>query len=212
MGFGRALPLFVNRLVGETNGPIRQIRTVMEQFLRIGVITQAHGIRGEVKVYPTTDSPERFKEVKRVIIQSKKGEIETEIKGVKFFKNMAIVQFACFDSPEEASKYRQADVMIYREDAQPLEEGEYYIADLLGCSVLLDEESVPVLKEADSSIEIDSRRCIGTIKDVLQTGANDVYIVNTGKKELLIPVIKDCILNVDIERGEIQVHLLPGLI
>ena len=78
----------------------------MEQFLRIGVITQAHGIRGEVKVYPTTDSPERFKEVKRVIIQSKKGEIETEIKGVKFFKNMAIVQFACFDSPEEASKYR----------------------------------------------------------------------------------------------------------
>ena len=126
MGFGRALPLFVKRLVGETNGPIRQIRTVMEQFLRIGVITQAHGIRGEVKVYPTTDSPERFKEVKRVIIQSKKGEIETEIKGVKFLKNMAIVQFACFDSPEEASKYRQADVMIYREDAQPLEEGEYY--------------------------------------------------------------------------------------
>ncbi len=184
----------------------------MEQFLRIGVITQPHGIRGEVKVFPTTDSPERFKEVKRVILRNKKEEIETEITGVKFFKNMAIVHFACFENPEDAGKFRQADVMIYREDAQPLEEGEYYIADLIGCRVFLDEESVPVLKEADASITIDADRCIGTVKDVLQTGANDVYIVEAGKKELLIPVIKDCIKEVDIEKGCILVHLLPGLI
>lgn len=176
------------------------------------MITQAHGIRGEVKVYPTTDSPERFKEVKNVIIRNKKEEIATEITGVKFFKNMAIVHFACFQNPEDASKYRQADVMIRREDAQPLEEGEYYIADLLGCKVILDEESVPLLKEADASIIIDEDRSIGTIKDVLQTGANDVYIVQAGKKELLIPVIKDCIKNVDIEESIVTVHLLPGLI
>ena len=184
----------------------------MEQFLRIGVITQPHGIRGEVKVFPTTDSPKRFQEVKHVMIRHEKGEIETEITGVKFFKNLAIVHFACFDVPEEAAKYKGADIMIRRKDAQPLEEGEYYIADLIGCRVFLDEESVSVLQEADGSISIGQDRCIGTVKDVLQTGANDVYVVDTGARELLIPVIKDCIKNVDIERSEILVHLLSGLI
>ena len=182
-----------------------------EQFLRIGVITQPHGIKGEVKVFPTTDSPERFREVKNVILRTEKGDRETEICGVKFYKNMAIVHFSCFENPEDAAKYRQADVMIRREDAQPLEEGEYYIADLLGCRVFAEKESLSNVSP-DAGIEITEDGCIGTLKDVLQTGANDVYVVKNGKKELLIPVIKDCIKNVDIEKGEILVHLLPGLI
>lgn len=183
-----------------------------EQFLRIGVITQPHGIKGEVKVYPTTDSPERFREVKHVILRSEKGDIETEIKGARFYKNLAIVHFSCFENPEDAAKFRQADVMIRREDAQPLEEGEYYIADLLGCRVFLDEESVPVLQSSGSGISLEKDRCIGTVRDVLQTGANDVYVVQNGKKEILIPVIRDCIRSVDIDRSEILVHLLPGLL
>jgi len=166
-----------------------------EQFLRIGVITTAHGLKGEVKVYPTTDSPERFKEVKRVILRTPHKDIETEITGVKFFKGLAIVKFAAFDDVEQVKGLHNTDIMIYREDAQPLEEGEYYIADLLGCSVVDD-----------------AGRELGIIRDVLQTGANDVYIVE--KKdggELLLPVIPDCILNVDIEAGVITVHILPGL-
>lgn len=182
-----------------------------EQFLRIGVITQPHGIKGEVKVYPTTDSPNRFREVKHVILRSEKGDMETEIIGARFSKNLAIVHFACFQNPEDAARYRQADVMIRREDAQPLEEGEYYIADLLGCRVFIDEESSGLL-ETGSGISVSEEGCIGILKDVLQTGANDVYIVKSGKKEILIPVIQDCIRKVDIEKGEIQVHLLPGLI
>ena len=184
----------------------------MEQFLRIGVITTTHGIRGEVKVFVTTDSPERFKEVKDVILRGEKEEIKTEITGVKFFKDMAIVKFACFNTPEEAVKFRQADIMIDRKDAQPLEEGEYYIADLIGCRVLLDAESLPLLKSSKKEIQADEEGCIGTVKDVLQTGANDVYIIDTSAGELLIPVIKDCIRNVDIEKGEIRVHLMPGLL
>ena len=184
----------------------------MEQYLRIGVITTTHGIRGEVKVFVTTDSPERFKEVKDVILRGEKEEIKTEITGVKFSKGMAIVKFACFDTPEAAVKFRQADIMIDRKDAQPLAEGEYYIADLLGCRVCLDEESIPQLSASKKKITADENGCIGTVKDVLQTGANDVYIVDTTAGELLLPVIKDCIRNVDIEKGEIRVHLMPGLL
>jgi len=172
----------------------------MEQFLRIGVISSTHGIKGEVKVYPTTDSPQRFKEVKDVILKAPKGDIQTKIRGVRFFKNLAIVWFECFDNPEEAAKYIGTDIYIDRKDAQPLEDGEYYIADLIGCRVNDDEGNF-----------------LGILKDVLQTGANDVYIVesemqNGQKKEILLPVIKECIKKVDIERGEITAHIMPGLL
>lgn len=167
----------------------------MEQFLRIGVITSAHGVRGEAKVYPTTDDAHRFEEVKNVIIKTKDGDLKAEITNVRYFKNMAIVKFSCFDQPEEVVRCLQSDIMIERKDAQPLEEGEYYIADLLGCEV-----------ESDTGIKL------GVLKDVLQTGANDVYLVSSPEgKELLFPVIPDCIRNVDIENKKILVHIMPGL-
>lgn len=175
----------------------------MEQFLRIGVITSTHGIKGEVKVFPTTDSPKRFREVKDVVIKTETKEIRTEVAGARFFKNLAIVQFTCFSSPEEAAKYTGAEIYIDRKDGQPLEEGEYYIADLIGC----------IVKDEDGNQ-------LGAVRDVLQTGANDVYVVGCGvpdakgmrEKEILLPVIKDCIKQVDIEKGEILVHILPGLL
>ncbi|MCF0142558.1 MAG: 16S rRNA processing protein RimM [Parasporobacterium sp.] len=177
----------------------------MEQYLRIGVITTTHGLKGEVKVYPTTDSPRRFKEVKRVFLEGPKGRTETTIEGVRFFKNLAIVKFACFDSVEAANGTSGMDVLIDRADGQPLAEGEYYIADLLGCTVVSDEGET-----------------VGVLKDVLQTGANDVYVVTPAKEiktakgkvltEILIPVIPQCILNVDIEKSIVTVHLMAGLI
>ena len=177
----------------------------MEQFLRIGVITSPHGLKGEVKVYPTTDSAERFRQVRRVILKTPKETIETEITGARFFKNLAIVKFAAFNDVEQVQNLHNTEVFIYREDGQKLEEGEYYIADLIGCEVITVEG-----------------KALGRIKDVLQTGANDVYIVDTtaggdtslGDKtgELLLPVIPDCIKNVDIEKGVITVFLMPGLI
>ena len=174
----------------------------MEQFLRIGVITRPHGVHGEVKVYPTTDYPERFEEVDRVYIKTRRGQIETDIESVKYFKNMAIVKFSCFNVPEEISQIAGSDIMISRDQAQPLEEGEYYIADLLGCSVFAD----------DCSGELSGRK-LGVLKDVLQNGANDVYVVQTDSaQELLFPVIPDCVKKVDIENSVVTVHVMEGLL
>ena len=174
----------------------------MEQYLRIGVITRPHGVHGEVKVYPTTDYPERFEEVTDVVINTPDGQIRTRVEGVKYFKNLAIVKFQCFHNPEEIRGLAGSDIMISRDQAQPLEEGEYYIADLIGCRVICAEES----------------RCLpgqelGIVKDVLQTGANDVYIVETPSgEELLLPVIPDCILKVNIENSTITVNVMKGLL
>ena len=182
----------------------------MEDFLRIGVITSTHGLKGEVKVYPTTDSPKRFLEVENVILKTPKGDIQTRIEGARFFKNLVIVKFETFNDVDQVNAMQGTDVMIERKDAQPLEEGEYYIADLLGCKVRVEEESrkycANLLKDGE---------WLGTVKDVLQTGANDVYVVKTFVKdpdEVLLPVIPACIKNVDIEGGVITAFVLPGLI
>ena len=174
----------------------------MEQLLRIGVITRSHGVHGEVKVFPTTDRKERFEEVERVIIKSNKGDIEAGIEDVRYFKNLAIVKFDCFNSPEEAQGFAGSDIMIDRKNAQPLEEGEYYIADLIGCNVVA----------AEGSEGFNAGEEIGLLKDVLQTGANDCYVVEMkNKKELLLPVIRECIVSVDIEKGIIKARVLKGL-
>ena len=159
-------------------------------------------MHGEVKVFPTTDYPERFEEVDEVILRTPKGEIATSIESVKYFKNLAIVKFACFQNPEEIQGYAGTDIMIRRDQAQPLEEGEYYIADLIGCRVKASDQS-----------ETFAGQELGVVRDVLQTGANDVYLVETPSGgELLLPVIPSCILQVDIENSVITVNVMKGLL
>ena len=168
----------------------------MEEYLRIGVLTRPHGVHGEAKVFPTTDYPERFEEVTEVIIKTKRGDIRTGIEAVRYFKNLAIVKFVCFQNPEEIQGIAGSDIMISRDQAQPLEEGEYYIADLLGMKVILEDGSD-----------------LGVLKDVLETGANDVYVVKTAQgREVLLPAIHECILDVDVEQGIMKVHLMKGLL
>ena len=161
----------------------------MEDLLQVGVITSTHGIRGEVKVFPTTDDAARFKKLKNVILDNGKERRDLEITSVKFFKNQVILKFKGME------KYKKAPRFVTRENAVPLEENEYFIADLIGLSVISDEGEE-----------------LGVIDDVLQTGANDVYVVKkAGANDLLIPAIKDCILDVDVENGMMKVHLLAGL-
>ena len=167
----------------------------MEDLLQVGVITSTHGIRGEVKVFPTTDDPKRFRKLKQVILDTGKEQLDMEIASVKFFKNMVIVKFRGIDDINDVEKYRKAGIYVTRENAVPLAENEYFIADLIGLRVISDEAEE-----------------LGVIDDVLQTGANDVYIVKKEQTpDLLIPAIKDCIKNVNIEEGTMIVHLLPGL-
>ena len=168
----------------------------MEDRLRVGVITSPHGIHGEVKIFPTTDDPERFKKLKKVIIDTHKEQKEMEIGGIKFFKNMVIATLSGIEDRTQAEKYRSADIMIEREDALPLGEDEYYICDILGFTVTNDDGTV-----------------LGTLEDVLTSCANDVYVVKRDNgKELLIPSTKECVLSTDLNSKNIVVHLLKGMI
>ena len=168
----------------------------MENLLRVGVITSTHGVRGEVKVFPTTDDMNRFKKLKTVILDTGKEHKTLNIESVKVFKNMVILKFKGFDNINDVEMWRQKDLLITRDQAVKLSPDENFIVDLIGLTVMTDEGEK-----------------LGVMKDVLQTGANDVYIVKMAEgKEVLLPAIKDCILNVDLEKGEMLVHVLDGLL
>lgn len=168
----------------------------MEQLLQVGVITSTHGIRGEVKVYPTTDNAERFKDLKKVILDTGKETLPMEIENVKFFKQFAILKFKGIDNINDIERYKRCPLLIEREDAVPLEEGEYYIADMIGMKVQTEDGAE-----------------FGTLKDVMETGANDVYVIDSlAHGEVLVPAIRQCIKNVDIDKGLMTIHLMEGLI
>ena len=167
----------------------------MEQYLKVGVISSTHGIRGEVKVFPTTDSPQRFDTLKNVILETGKQQIPLEIAGVKYFKQFVIVKFKGIDNINDIEKYRGMELFVSREDAVELEDDEFYIADLIGMKVVTENEE------------------LGVLKDIMETGANDVYVIDTQKYgELLLPAIHDCILDIDVENDVMTVHLLDGLV
>ena len=167
----------------------------MEKLLRVGVITTTHGVRGEVKVFPTTDDPQRFKKLKQVILDNGKQQMDLEISSVKFFKNMVILKFKGLDNINDVEKFKQADLLVTRENAVKLQPGEYFIVDLIGLKGISDEGED-----------------LGTLSDVIQTGANDVYVFSKeGQTDLLVPKIPDCVKDINLEEGTVLVHLLPGL-
>lgn len=168
----------------------------MVKTLRVGVISSTHGVRGEVKVYPTTDDVKRFEQLKQVILDTGNEHINLEIEGVKYFKNMVILKFKGFDNINEIEKYKGRDLLVTRADAVELKPNENFIVDLIGLKVVTDEGND-----------------FGLLKDVLLTGANDVYVVETPEgEEVLLPAIPDCVLDVSLEKGEITVHIMDGLL
>ena len=168
----------------------------MEDKLKVGVITTTHGVRGEVKVYPTTEGPERFLDLEYVLLDTGKELRKLTIQNVKFFKNLAILKFEEIDNINDIQMYKGRDLWIPREEGQELGEDEYYIADLLGMEVYLEDGSR-----------------FGTLKDVMETGANDVYIVTRpGGEEVLLPAIHECIREICPEENRMTVHLMKGLL
>lgn len=168
----------------------------MEQMLQVGVITATHGIRGEVKVYPTTDDATRFDDLKRVILDTGKQQIPLEIQSVKYFKQFVILKFKGIDNINDIERYKRCPLLVSREDAVDLEEDEYFIADIIGMEVYTEDGAY-----------------FGVLKDVMETGANDVYVIGSKDHgEVLLPAIKDCILAVDEEAEKITVHLMEGLL
>ena len=168
----------------------------MEDLLKVGVITTTHGVRGEVKVFPTTDDAERFLELEYVLLDTGRELRRLDIKNVRFFKNLVILKFDGIDNINDIEKYKGKDLWIPREEAQELGEDEYYIADLQGLNVVLEDGTE-----------------FGTLRDVMETGANDVYIIDSNEHgEVLLPAIKECILDVDLEKNTMTVHLIKGLL
>ena len=168
----------------------------MEELLQVGVITSTHGVRGEVKVYPTTDDATRFKQLKHVLLDTGKETLPLEIQGVKFFKQFVILKFKGIDNINDIEKYKRCPILVERYDAVELEEDEYFIADMIGMAV-----------------ETEEGKEFGTLKDVIETGANDVYVIDSIEHgEVLVPAIKECILNVNIEECRMKIHLMDGLV
>ncbi|EOS75149.1 MAG: ribosome maturation factor RimM [Lachnospiraceae bacterium] len=167
----------------------------MENLLQVGVISSTHGVRGEVKVFPTTDDKNRFKKLKNILLDTGKELLTLDIESVKFFKQFAIIKFKGYDNIDDIQKYKGKSLLVTRENAVKLNKDEYFIADLIGMKV----------ENEDGSFS-------GVLKDVIETGANDVYTILCGDgKEVLIPAIKECILSVDLEKSAMKVHLLDGL-
>ena len=168
----------------------------MEKQLQVGVISSTHGVRGEVKVFPTTDDVTRFTQLKKVYLETGREMLPLEIQNVKFFKQFAILKFKGIDNINDIEKYRGKSLMIDREDAVDLDEDEYFIADMIGMKVCTEDGSE-----------------FGTLKDVMETGANDVYIIDSLEHgEVLIPAIRECILDVDMDEERMTIHLMEGLV
>ena len=165
-------------------------------LFQVGIITSTHGIKGEVKVYPTTDDVMRFKKLKKVILKTEKESLDREITGVKFFKQFVIVKFKEYNNINEVEALRNAGIFVTRNDAVSLDEDEFFIADLIGLDAVSDDGNYK-----------------GTITDVLSGNANDVYEVTLeDERTVLLPAIKECIKDVDLNNGSITFTMLDGLI
>lgn len=171
-------------------------RREYENLLQVGAVTTTHGVRGEVKVFPTTDDSRRFEKLKEAVLETKDGLIPVHIEHVKYFKQFVILKFKEFQTLDEVETFRQCRLFVTRENAVKLHKNEYFIADLIGMRVT----------DPDKQLS-------GTVTDVLQTGANDVYEIELeDKRKFLLPAIKDCVQNIDPDQGTIEIHILDGLL
>ncbi len=163
----------------------------MEQKIKVGKITSTHGVRGEVKVYPLTDFPERFEKGNDVFIHEQKMTIEKS----RPQKNIYIVKFKGYDNINDVLKYNGMYLEVLKDDTVPLQEGQYYVFDIIGCNVYTDNDVF-----------------VGVVKSVLPTGSNDVYVLENGTKEILIPAIKQVVVSVSIPNKKIIISPLEGLL
>lgn len=168
----------------------------MKERLEVGQIVNTFGINGFVKVYPYVNDIKRFDDLKNVYIKVKKQESRLEIEEVKYQKNMVLLKFKGIDKVEEAEKLRNSYIEIERKDAIPLEEGEYFIADLLGLDVYLD-----------------TGEKLGVLDDIFNNESSDIYVVkNELGKQFLLPYIDEVVKKIDLQNGRIIVHLIDGLV
>lgn len=165
-----------------------------EMRIRVGQIINVHGLRGEVKVYPLTDYPERFDEIRYLFLDQE--ERKRKIQSVKYHKNMAILKLEGIDSVENAERIREKYLFIDRENVRELDEDEHLIIDLIGLEV----------------VDLQGKH-IGVLKEVLPYSANDVYVVCSDEgEEYMIPGLKRFVPKIDMQEGKIFIDPIEGMI
>jgi len=163
-----------------------------KEFIDVAQVINTHGLKGEIKIYPRTDSSEFFEEINGVYLHDK---TYYKITSVKYHKNTVILKLKGINTIEEAEKLRSKILYVPKSHFDNLPEGTYLIADIIGLEVFEDDIF------------------LGIIKDIIQTGSNDVYIVEKeGENPLLIPALKNVILNIDTKKGCMNVKLPEGLL
>lgn len=165
-------------------------------FYNVGKIVNTHGIRGDVRVMPTTDFvAERFAKGQDLYLQQAGEPLKLTVESARQHKGFILVKFVGYDNINDVQAFRDHELMVSGKDQQPLEDGQYYYHQIIGLSV----------KTVDGEE-------LGTIKEILSPGANDVWVVQRdGKKDLLLPVIDGVVKDVDLDAGEVTVELMEGL-
>ena len=168
----------------------------MYQQLQIGKIVNVQGVRGEVRVIPLTDNPERYNKLEWVYIDKNGIKDKYYIESVKFLKKLVVLKFKGIDSVEAAETLRNTHILIDRKDAVKLPEDSFFICDLIGLKV------------------IDEKGCyLGELVNVLHTGSNDVYAVKgEDDREILIPALKSVVSGISFEEGKMSVIVPKGLL
>ena len=168
----------------------------MQEYFEIGQIVNTHGVKGHVKVKPFTDDVEQFETLGKILVVKNKETIEMEIEEVKYHKDKVLLKLKGVDDMTTAERYKGCYIKIHRSNARELEEGEYFIADIIGSDVYTDEGEH-----------------LGKVDDIYNTGSNDIYVVKDELgKQILLPAIKDVLLDIDVEKQKVTVHLLKGLV
>ncbi len=168
----------------------------MQEFLEIGQIVNTFGIKGMVKIKPFTDDINRFDDLEKIYIEKNNNKKEYEIEEVKYHKGMVLMKLKGVNTPEEAELLRNYYLKVKREDEPELEEGTYYIVDLIGLDVYSDDGKL-----------------LGKLDDIFNTGSNDIYVVKDELgKQILFPAISDVVKDINLEEKKIIVHILNGLI
>lgn len=168
----------------------------MQDFFEIGQVVNTVGLKGDIKINPFTDNLEQFDKGKKIILEKNKNQTEFEIEQVRFHKLQVILKLKGIDIIEEAEKLRNSYVIVKRKDKEELPDNTYYIVDLIGLNVYLEDNTL-----------------LGEITDVFPTGSNDVYVVKTEEgKQILLPAIKDVVKEVNLSENEMIINLIEGLI
>ncbi len=168
----------------------------MQEYFEIGQIVNTFGVKGFVKVKPFSDDITEFERLGKILVVKNKNIIEMKIEEVKYQKDMVLMKLEGIEDMDMAERYKGCYLKIHRKDAKELEEGEYFIADIIGSDVYTDTDQY-----------------LGKVDDIYNTGSCDIFVVKDELgKQILLPRIEDVILNIDIEKQKVIVHLLKGLV